>query len=67
LKAGWISSSAVQKRSFDHCEFRSVEKGYVFAPNTPEGAEKGFTAKELPLYLYGGCRRWLLLYCPTMA
>jgi pectinesterase len=29
---------------FDHCEFRSVEKGYVFAPNTPAGAEKGFTA-----------------------
>ena len=29
---------------FDDCEFRSIEKGYVFAPNTPECAEHGFTA-----------------------
>ena len=31
---------------FENCEFRSVEKGYVFAPNTPEGAEKGFIAEN---------------------
>lgn len=29
---------------FDHCEFRSNEKGYVFAPNTPEEAKTGFVA-----------------------
>lgn len=31
---------------FDHCEFRSVETGFVFAPNTPEGAEHGFIAED---------------------
>jgi pectinesterase len=31
---------------FDHCEFRSNEAGYVFAPNTPKGAKKGFTARN---------------------
>ena len=31
---------------FDRCEFRSNEKGYVFAPNTPEGAETGFVARN---------------------
>lgn len=29
---------------FEECEFYSTEPGYVFAPSTPQGQEKGFTA-----------------------
>lgn len=31
---------------FDHCEFRSIEPGYVFAPCTPENVETGFVARN---------------------
>lgn len=31
---------------FDHCEFRSVEPGYVFAPSTPEGTKEGFVCRD---------------------
>ena len=31
---------------FENCEFRSVEKGYVFAPSTPENVKVGFVAKN---------------------
>ena len=32
--------------TFDNCEFRSVEPGYVFAPSTPEGIPVGFLARN---------------------
>jgi len=31
---------------FEDCEFKSVEPGYVFAPNTPEHVKTGFVAKN---------------------
>ena len=31
---------------FENCEFVSVEKGYVFAPSTPEDVEVGFVCKD---------------------
>lgn len=31
---------------FERCEFRSVERGYVFAPSTPEGQEEGFVCRD---------------------
>ncbi len=31
---------------FENCEFKNVEPGYVFAPNTPEGTEEGFVARN---------------------
>ena len=31
---------------FENCEFISVEKGFIFAPSTPETVEKGFIAKN---------------------
>ncbi|MDD6380247.1 MAG: pectinesterase family protein [Lachnospiraceae bacterium] len=31
---------------FNDCEFRSIEPGYVFAPSTPAGIEKGFIAEN---------------------
>jgi pectinesterase len=32
--------------TFENCEFRSVEPGYVFAPSTPEGEKAGFVARN---------------------
>ncbi len=31
---------------FDDCEFVSVEKGYVFAPNTPEHVQTGYVVRN---------------------
>ncbi len=31
---------------FDHCEFVSIEKGFVFAPSTPENVKEGFVARN---------------------
>ncbi len=31
---------------FEDCEFKSVEEGYVFAPNTPENVQIGFVARN---------------------
>ena len=37
---------------FDNCEFCSNEKGYIFAPNTPEGAATGFVARHCRFTCY---------------
>lgn len=34
------------KALFKDCEFVSVEKGWIFAPCTPEGSEEGFVAEN---------------------
>lgn len=31
---------------FENCEFKSVERGFVFAPSTPEGQNAGIVAKN---------------------
>lgn len=45
---------------FEDCEFKSVEPGYVFAPNTPEHVKTGFVARNCKFTCtdsvpYGSC------------